>query len=109
MTTNYTIRAGETLRLQLVRVSGDLSIVQSIASVMKKAGPKGSVPPASTPAVATFQIETKADGWDLVIPASVTEDLEPGYYVADAELQLVGGGDIMQTEYVTIEIKQSVT
>lgn len=109
MIVNFTIRTGETLKLELNLVEGDISIVAGATCKLKKAGPNGSVPPASKPVIATFTTVNKLGvGWDFVLEDAETAALEPGPYIADAKLDLIDGGTL-KTEPVLIEIKPSVT
>jgi hypothetical protein len=109
MKTNYIIKIGETLRLQLLKVDvSDYSTIQGIETKMKKAGPNGSVPSADAPIVASFATEATAEGWDFVLTDEQTALLEVGVYVADAKIALNNGG-VVKTESVTIRVDPSVT
>jgi hypothetical protein len=108
MKANYLIKVGETLRLQLNRVEGDLTIVDTIAAKLKRAGPNGSIPASTAPTIAMFTVINTAEGWDLLLEDEQTTLLEPGIYVADAKLNLVDGG-VMKTDSVLIDVRPSVT
>jgi hypothetical protein len=104
----YKVRVGETLTLRLVITDGSIIGVESAICKMKRAGPRGSVPPANYPVIATFSTIATQDGWDFILQPSVTATLTPGVYIADAVLTLVGG-EVDKTSPVLIEVLPSVT
>jgi hypothetical protein len=111
MKADYIIRVGEPLKLSLLIAEGDITDVSSVQAVLKLAGPNMSVPPMSTPAVATFEVteaELPDNGWNLYIDELITVNLKPGIYVTNARLNLVDG-DPLKTDPVFIDIKPSVT
>lgn len=114
MKTDYVIRSGETLFMSLDVKEGDPSIVTSVVARLKPAGPNGSIPSRSVPAVADFLVTFRPAtvdrpvGWNLLIEDEVTFNFKPGIYVADARFSYVDGSS-QQTEPVLIEIKGGVS
>lgn len=111
MKANYIIRAGEPLHLLLLVNEGNVTDVTSVTAVLKKAGPNLSVPPVSSPAVATFTV-SNADlpdiGWSFYLNEQATLSLAPGYYITNARLNLTSGGPL-KTDPITIEVRGTVT
>lgn len=111
MKADYIIRAGEPLSLSLLVLEGDVSNVTSVEAVLKAASANGTVPPLSSPILATFTVSPTSSpdvGWNLIIPNTVTATLKPGFYITNAKLNLTSGGPL-KTDAVLIEIKGSVT
>jgi hypothetical protein len=111
MKANYIIRAGEPLSLDLLVQEGDVTDITQVSAVLKKAGPNLSVPPVSSPILASFEIselESPDIGWNFYLDDSVTLTLPAGYYITNARIDLVSGGPL-QTDPVTIEVRGAVT
>jgi hypothetical protein len=117
MTTIYGFQRGETISVMLEAVGAtdaDLAFVQSVAAVLKPASAGRAVPPRDTPAAATFSVaqhggdvgQGVAAGWTLTLSAETSDTLEPGSYVTNASLTLVGG-TVVKTEPLFIRIDPS--
>ncbi len=111
MKADYIIKQGEELDLSLIVSEGDISTVTTVTAVLKLAGPNGSVPSSTAPAVATFDVSDVAApeiGWNLLIDSTTTATLKPGFYITNARINLTSGGPL-KTDTVLIEIRPSVT
>lgn len=110
MKANYIIRVGETLTLSLLLIEGDIDLVSGVSAVLKPAGPNGSIPATTTPAVATFQVspvDLPDIGWDLYLSDEVTALIKPGLYITNAKLDMING-EVLKTDAVLIDIRGSV-
>lgn len=105
---NYKVKNGETLTLRLVATEGTITDVVTIECKLKLAGPRGTIPPTTTPVLATFDTISITNGWDFVLNSTATAALIPGFYVADATITLTGG-EVDKTDSVLIEVMPSVS
>lgn len=108
MKANYIIKKGETLTLILEQVEGDFSVIENVSAKLKKAGPRGTIPPVTEPVVANFEVTPFETGWYFVLEGVITSSFEEGFYIADATLNLVGG-EVDKTDTVLIEVQRSVS
>jgi hypothetical protein len=109
MERTYRARNGERFTLFLDLVEGEMDNVTSITAALKKAGPNGSIPSASTPVLETFTILESFDppGWMMWLTEAQTAELVPGLYVMNAALSVPGFG-VVKTDPLIIEIKGTV-
>lgn len=111
--TPFIFQRGETITVALDAVTGDPADVTAISAKLKALPPGRTMVPEGTVAAAEFSIVSRAAsgeipaGWTLTIAASVSANLDPGNYLADAKLEIAGG--IIVTEPIAIRIKPSVT
>jgi hypothetical protein len=108
---DFIVRHGEPLCLSLLAIDGDIATVDSVTAVLKSAGPNGSIPPTTSPILATFEIsdaEAPDVGWDLALSSEIVSSLSPGYYVTNAQLNLTSGGPI-KSDHVIIQVRRTVT
>ncbi len=111
MKANYIIRQGESLHLYLIAKEGYIDGVDEVTTRLKKAGPNGTVPSQSEPVIATFTTSTvdlPDIGWCFTLEDEETQIIKPGFYIANAKLELTNGR-VVKTEHVLIEVKGSVS
>lgn len=108
----YTFQRGEPIVIGRQVVSGDPAGFTVAALLKKTAGQ--TVPPAATPAIATFTPSfTPAAGqnparWLLTIPAETCATLAPGFYAVDARFE-VSGEVVEVTGPAFVRIVESVS
>ena len=100
-------RIGEDVVIALDLVEGDPAAIGTITAGMRRmirAGGSGLLQPdpSQTPITAIVSPRVASGGfpagWNLTVPASVTETLEPGMYGIDAKLDATTGSiDITET------------
>lgn len=110
----YNFYRGETIRLFLEAVGAsaeEMAIVTGASATLKLAL-GDAVPPAETPASATFSVSASVPsgddpgGWYFTLSKAVSEDLEPGLYVTTARLELAGG-DADLVDPIFLRIRES--
>jgi hypothetical protein len=114
MSLHYEYSIGETIKIYLDAIEGDVSIVAEIEAQLRKAGVGVRVADPDAPLVATFDISSRAAtednpaGWDMIIDSDTSETLTPGMYLTDAKLTLTNG-EIVKTSTLSINIVPAVT
>jgi len=109
----YTFQQGESIAMALDVVSGDPGIVGAVSAAMKPVAAGRSSADPTTAVAAAFDVSFIAANandparWLLSLSPSVSAELLPGSYVADARLTV--GGGVLITETVAIRIRPSVT
>lgn len=110
----YTFRRGETIRLALDAMSGDVSSVTAVMAKLRRRRSAALALTGAEPVAASFTVTARAAagdvpaGWDLTIAPSVTDTLEAGLYAADARLSF-GADDAETTEGWTVQIMEAAT
>lgn len=110
----YTFRRGETIRLALDAMSGDVSSVTAVHADLRRRKLPATALTGSETVAASFVVTPRAAvgdipaGWDLTVPPSVSDTLPAGLYAADARLSF-GPDDAETTEGWTVEIREAAT
>lgn len=94
MSTVYSFQRGETVLIALDVVSGDQSTVTSIIGSLKQQLAPGMEVP--------FNILPRTGGWTLTVEPGVTATLIPGFYLAQAEIQVPG--QLVKTDPVQVRM-----
>lgn len=108
-----TFRVGEDIAIALDAVTGDVADVQSIAAFIARSSHATQFrrDPAFAPIAMTVTprpaLGSIPAGWNIILPAAASADLEPGIYGIDARIVGVSGSIDITDQTAVIMLTES--